>query len=130
MKAEKVIVNSSTTPDGILVIALQCLIITNIAGTEVESLVQNSIALQKIPRLVLDIAEVNYLDSYSFGWIMKTYKDVKAKEGTLAIASPNEEVSYLFELTDFAKIVPVYPTRESAQEALRTGNQAQRITFM
>jgi anti-anti-sigma factor len=109
------------------VIRLKGTIITNLSGTVVVDVIQEVIESQNPPRIVFDLTGVTYLDSYSFGWITKVYKQVADKKGSFVVSNPNEDIRYLFEMTNFVKIVPVYPTVEDAREALLTGNTEKRL---
>jgi len=130
MRPAKVTVSNELLEDGISVIRLKGTIITNLSGTVVVDVIQEVIESQNPPRIIFDLTGVTYLDSYSFGWITKVYKQVLDKKGCFVVSNPNEDIRYLFEMTNFVKIVPVYPTVEDAREALISGNTEKRmITF-
>lgn len=130
MRPAKVTVSNELLEDGISVIRLKGTIITNLSGTVVVDVIQEVIESQNPPRIIFDLTGVTYLDSYSFGWITKVYKQVLDKKGSFVVSNPNEDIRYLFEMTNFVKIVPVYPTVEDAREALISGSTEKRmLTF-
>ncbi|MBD3390826.1 MAG: anti-sigma factor antagonist, partial [Chitinivibrionales bacterium] len=103
---------------------------TNIGVTTVDKVVRETVEQADMPKLILNLSDVSYLDSFSFGWIMKTYKEIRKKGGEFAICCPNEDILYLFEVTDFSRVVPAYRTEAEAREAIRTGNQSKRIVYI
>ncbi|MBD3316874.1 MAG: STAS domain-containing protein [Chitinivibrionales bacterium] len=113
--------------NGVALVRISAQVIVNILDTIIMRKVRDYINTHDKPLVVLDLSGVRYLDSFSFTSIIKVRNQVRDKEGELALSGPNDDVLYLFELTDFLKAVPIYMTPEQAIKALAAGNQAGRI---
>ena len=57
--------------------------------------------------LVLDLAEVSFMDSSGLGLVMGRYQLMKDLGGTLAIANPSAEHKKLFKLAGLNKLVKI-----------------------
>ena len=57
--------------------------------------------------LVLDLAEVSFMDSSGLGLIMGRYQLMKDLGGTLAIANPGAEHKKLFKLAGLNKLIKI-----------------------
>jgi anti-anti-sigma factor len=130
VRAEHVVVRKEDAENGIAVIHIEGAVVTNLGNTLADSLVHSVLAEASPPKIILNVAGVSYLDSFSFGWIMKVFKEIREKKGDFAICCPNNDVLYLFEITDFTRIIPAYRTEQDAQEAIATGNQGKRIAHI
>jgi anti-anti-sigma factor len=130
VRAEKVIARKEDAGNGVTVIHIEGIVVTNLGNTAADTLMQSVLAEASPPRIILNVAGVSYLDSFSFGWIMKVFKEIRAKKGDFAICCPNADILYLFEITDFTRIIPANRTEEDAKEAIATGNQGKRIAHI
>ena len=65
-------------------------------------------------KLVLDLTEVEHLDSASLGMLIHTSGTLNNVGGELRIAGPNEHVSTLFKLTGTEKLLHIFATKEDA----------------
>ena len=130
MMQEQVHAHKKANDDGTVVVHVNGLVITNIGTTIVDREVQEVLLGAETPRVVLNLSNVSYLDSFSFGWIMRIYREIRQKGGEFALCCPNEDILYLFEVTDFSRVVPAYHTEKDAREALITGNQSKRIVYI
>ncbi len=109
------------------VIRVSGAIVANLGGTDIVEVAAGVMEKLSSPRLIIDLGNVRYLDSYSFGWISKTHQKAVEQGGKLALCNANNDIMYLFELTNFIKAVPVYATESDAREALLSGNEDKRI---
>ena len=57
--------------------------------------------------LVLDLAEVSFMDSSGLGLVMGRYQLMKDLGGTLAIANPSAEHKKLFKLAGLNKLIKI-----------------------
>jgi anti-sigma B factor antagonist len=71
--------------------------------------------------LIVDLAEVGFMDSSGLGALVSALKSVKAAEGEMIVCSLSEQVQMLFELTSMGKIFKIY---SSAQEFATKENVA------
>ncbi len=130
MKQDEVHAHSTIDTRGIAVVHVTGLVITNLGTTTVNEEIEQLIVDMDTPKIILNLSDVSYLDSFSFGWIMGVYRAIRAKGGEFALCSPNEDIRYLFEITDFTRVVPAYRTEQEAREAIVTGNQSKRIVYI
>lgn len=114
---DKVIVSSEEKPGNIYIVYINGNIICNLSGTPVRAEVDRILANDN-PKIILNIKDVRYLDSYSFSWLAKVFKEAKAKGGSFAISNPNQEVAYLMEMVRFSQAVSIFDTEEQALRAL------------
>lgn len=70
-------------------------------------------------RLVLDLADLTFMDSSGLGVILGRYRKLKAQGGEMAIASVSPTVAKLFEISGIRKIMTIYRKREDAVHALK-----------
>ncbi|MCI7238676.1 MAG: STAS domain-containing protein [Anaerococcus sp.] len=54
--------------------------------------------------IVIDIEELDYLDSTGLGMFMKIYNDNKEKGKKVKIINPKDNIKKLFEITDLTEI--------------------------
>jgi anti-anti-sigma factor len=72
-----------------------------------------------VDRAIVDLSQVPYLDSTGLAFVVELHKLLKNRGGQLALASPNQRVHEVLELTRIGQIVPVYTDMESAETGLR-----------
>jgi anti-sigma B factor antagonist len=70
--------------------------------------------------IVLDCAELTFIDSTGMGLILSALRVLGRHGGSLAIACRNPTVLRLFAVTRMDETIPIAPTREGALEAART----------
>lgn len=66
------------------------------------------------PHVVLNLAELSFMDSSGLGVILGRYKQINERGGTLAVCSVNDSVRKLFELSGMFKIISAYEREEEA----------------
>lgn len=54
--------------------------------------------------IVIDIKDLDYLDSTGLGLFMKIYKIAKEKDKTVSIINPKENILKLFKITDLTDV--------------------------
>lgn len=69
------------------------------------------------PRVVLDLAQVTFLDSTALGCIVGLLRRVGEAEGELRVVLPGAPTVRIFEITGLDAIFRTYPTRAAALEA-------------
>ncbi len=72
---------------------------------------------EMINRLVLNLAEVDFVDSSGLGVILGRYKKIRSRMGSMFLVQVNPSVSKVFELSGLFKIIPA---KDSEQEALQS----------
>jgi anti-anti-sigma factor len=63
---------------------------------------------------VIDLGELDYISSAGLRVILATAKRLKEKEGKILLASLQDMVKEVFEISGFSAIIPIYESVESA----------------
>jgi len=77
----------------------------------------NSLLQQGMRKLVLNLAEVPYIDSAGLGEIVRTYTTVSRQGGQLKLLSLTKRISDLLSIT---KLLTVFETFDSENDAVRS----------
>jgi anti-anti-sigma factor len=67
--------------------------------------------------LVLDFADLGYISSAGLRVVLAVAKLLQARQGQLLLANLRGNVGDVFEVSGFANIFPVHPSREAAVAA-------------
>lgn len=70
--------------------------------------------------LLLNLADVTYVDSAGLGEIADSFKAVSALGGRIMICEPRPAVAKLLKLTGLSKVMDVAPSEQEALAALRS----------
>jgi anti-anti-sigma factor len=70
------------------------------------------------PRVVIDMTGVSFVDSTGLGSVISALKQIRSSQGELRIASPNQQVRVVLELTTLDRVFPYYATVEEALAGL------------
>ena len=73
---------------------------------------------QKTPKLLLDFAGVNYIDSSGLATLIEYFQSVQGFGGKLALASLSPRVKNVFEIVRLEQIFSLYPDVPAALQAL------------
>ena len=68
--------------------------------------------------LVLDLSETIFIDSSGLSALVSALKRLNSLHGTLILAAPQAQARVTLRLTMLDKILPIFPTLESALKAL------------
>jgi len=78
-----------------------------------------SASLQHPPaRVLLDLAEVEFIDSTALGALALIARDVRAAAGEIAICGARENVRRVFEITQLHRVIDLFDDQESARLGL------------
>ncbi len=77
----------------------------------------NSLILQGRKKLVLNFADVPYVDSAGLGEIVRTYTTVTKQGGSLKLANLTKRITDLLSIT---KLLTVFDTYDSEADAVRS----------
>jgi len=73
------------------------------------------VASKKAPaNLVLDIAELTFVDSTGLGVLAGWLQKVRAEKGDIVLLSPRPEIKVLLELTRLDQVFPIHSDRTEA----------------
>jgi anti-anti-sigma factor len=70
------------------------------------------------PLIVFDLSKVDYFGSVFLGVLLRCWKLVQAKGGTMALAGVSSRAKELLHLTSLDFVWPIYADRREAVEAL------------
>jgi len=77
----------------------------------------NSLVLQNRRRILLNLAEVPYIDSAGLGEVVRTYTTVSRQGGQLKLVNLTKRITDLLSIT---KLLTVFETFESEDAALKS----------
>ena len=86
-------------------------------GDEVLKDKINSLILQNRKRILLNLADVPYIDSAGLGEIVRTYTTVSRQGGQLKLVNLTKRITDLLSIT---KLLTVFETFETEQDALKS----------
>ena len=90
-------------------------------GDEILKDKVNSLLNQGLKNIVLNLAEVPYIDSAGLGEIVRTYTTVSRQGGSLKLLSLTKRITDLLAIT---KLLTVFETYESENEAVQSFSSA------
>jgi anti-anti-sigma factor len=74
----------------------------------------NSVLVDGVSVIIVDLAEVTFVDSSGLGAIVAGLKAARQAGGDLRIAAPQEQMLSLLELTNLSSVLRPYATIEEA----------------
>ena len=86
-----------------------------VAGDEVKSLdAALDLASREVPRIVLNVSEVDRLDSIGIGLLVRYATRLRKRGGDIRLAGPQPFIVTLLKLTMLSGILQVHPTEDEA----------------
>ena len=105
-------VQTRQTDSGVTVLAPNgCL---DVAGAPMLKEAIGDAVKNGLPRLVIDMEGVSFVDSTGLGSVIAALKLVRSSKGDLRLAAPNQQVRVVLELTTLDRVFAYYPTVEDA----------------
>ena len=84
----------------------------------------NSLVNQGKKKIVLNLADVPYIDSAGLGEVVRTYTTVSRQGGSLKLLNLTKRISDLLSIT---KLLTVFETFESENEAIRSFSASAKV---
>lgn len=84
------------------------------SAEEVRIKIDDKIEMASTRKIIIDFANVNFMDSSGIGVIIGRYKKITMKKGTICIANARGSVERIFQLSGLFKIIKSYKTLEEA----------------
>jgi anti-sigma B factor antagonist len=84
----------------------------------------NSLLNQGLKKIVLNLADVPYIDSAGLGEIVRTYTTVSKQGGTLKLLNLTKRITDLLSIT---KLLTVFETFDNESEAVRSFSQSAKV---
>jgi anti-sigma B factor antagonist len=107
------------TVDGILAVECSGRIVFGDESSFLREEIKRAIANGQ-KRIVLNLAEVNYIDSGGLGTLVALHTTAHNAGGTIKLASLTERVGDLLQVTKLLTVFEVHPSEYEALEAFRT----------
>lgn len=67
--------------------------------------------------VVVDLADVGFMDSSGLGALVLAYKDLRERDGWLGLAGVRPPVRQLFSVTSVDRVIGLFDTVQDAEEA-------------
>lgn len=83
-----------------------------------RSQVTKAIEAQKIRHIILNLANLSFMDSSGLGVILGRYKQIKQNNGEMIVCAISPPIERLFEMSGLFKIVRLELTEENALKSL------------
>lgn len=103
--------------DGIFLMAVSGRI-DSISSNELENALQE--AMNKSSRIILDLAEAEYISSCGLRVLLAGKKALKRKKGDLILTSLQPVVRDVFEITGLSRVFSIEKTRAEALQSIRS----------
>jgi anti-anti-sigma factor len=71
-----------------------------------------------VRRLLLDFSQLQYISSAGLRIVLVAAKRMKASGGRMALCSLNRQIAEVFEISGFASILDIFPSRDDAATRL------------
>src|SRR5439155_26969014 len=114
---------SERTNNGVVVLDLKGKITLG-EGDELLKDKVNSLVNQGYKKLVLNLADVPYIDSAGLGEIVQTYTTVSRNGGSLKLLNLTKRITDLLSIT---KLLTVFETFESENDAVRSFSASAKV---
>jgi len=111
--------NTRTLDDGIVVVDCAGRIVFGEETTELRERVKGLISQGS--RVVLNLGEVNYIDSGGLGTLVALYTSARSADGSIKLARLTRRVGDLLQVTKLLTVFDVYDTEEEAVQSFRKG---------
>jgi anti-sigma B factor antagonist len=109
---------STRTVDDILVVDCAGRIVFGEESAELRETVKKLIA--QSGRIVLNLANVSYIDSGGLGTLVALYTTARNADGSIKLANLTERVGDLLQVTKLLTVFEVFDSEKGALESFRT----------
>jgi anti-sigma B factor antagonist len=109
---------ATRTKDGILVVDCSGRIVFGEESSLLRATVEKALSENK--RIVLNLGEVNYMDSDGLGILMVLRTNAKTAGGAIKLTSLTKQVSDLLQITRLRTVFDVFNSEAEAVESFRT----------
>lgn len=108
--------------DGIVILDCSGRIVFGDETNELRETVKNLLA--ETNQIVLNLAEVNYIDSGGLGTLVGLYTSARSQGGSVKLANLTHRVGDLMQVTKLLTVFDVYEGEDKAVRAFRRGASA------
>lgn len=108
----------TVTQDGVIKVVALAGTLSSATSKTFKEKVREMIEKERVPRVVLGMAKVEFISSAGWGMIIDATNDCKKKQGDLAIAEMPDKVGRLYKLMGVDSFLKKYATVKEAVRAL------------
>jgi anti-sigma B factor antagonist len=108
---------STRSIDGVLIVDCSGRLVFGEESASVRDMVKKLLA--QSPSVVMNLHEVNYIDSGGLGTLVSLYTTARNAGGTLKLASLSQRVGDLLQVTKLFTIFEVFATEEEAARSFK-----------
>jgi anti-sigma B factor antagonist len=108
---------SARNVDGVLVVDCAGRIIFGEESAALRDMVKKAIPENK--KIILNLGDVNYIDSGGLGTIVSLYTTARSAGGSVKLASLTKRVGDLLQVTKLLTVFDVYESEEQALDSFR-----------
>jgi anti-anti-sigma factor len=80
---------------------------------------QLGVQVESTPRIILDLADCQFMDSSGIGLVLAIYREAVDSGGAMCITNANGGPSDVFKLTRLHRLVPIHKTIEDSLAAMQ-----------
>lgn len=80
-------------------------------------------------RLLIDLAQVDFLDSMTIGDLVGVYASITRRDGAMALLSPSKPVRESLRITRMDQLFPIYNSEAAATAGLNSSRSVNRDTL-
>jgi anti-sigma B factor antagonist len=80
-----------------------------------------SVLAEEQSRIVVDLSEVNYINSGGLRCLVAAWRKARQQGGDLVLAGLNQRLNEIFAIVGFNKVFQIFPTADTALQTLRKG---------
>jgi anti-sigma B factor antagonist len=113
---------STRTIEGILVVDCSGRIVFGEESASLRDTVKK--LLGESPKIVLNMREVNFIDSGGLGTLVSLYTTARSAEGALKLASLSQRVGDLLQVTKLVTIFEIFDDEQAAVNSFKKGAAA------
>ncbi len=110
---------STRSTHGVLVVDCSGRLVFGEESARLRSNVKDLLA--QSPNVVLNLREVNYMDSGGLGTLVSLYTTARSAGGAVKLASLSQHVGNLLQITKLLTVFEVFDDEEAAAESFKRG---------
>lgn len=77
--------------------------------------------------VIINLEEVQYLDSTALGVLLTIMKRIVERQGRLALVSSNPKINRVFSITGVSRILSIYDTEQAALESFESREEGDSL---
>lgn len=82
--------------------------VDHLTASLIKDIVNDGILKYKSNRIIIDLNDVNFMDSSGIGMLIGRYKDMQLRNGEIALTGVNKSINKILELSGINKIIKIF----------------------